>query len=377
MKGHRAPSDRARCRGATNAHASRSQKRKPCLEGEKIQEKYQKGQRRVIDSLSMNRFPDEILAAVLAWMPCVTLDGPVSGVCVRWRRLARDRAAVGRRESCVEHALATQRSEMSQRCVLVQSETCDPRRIALSYERRLCAAAASGHVGCAAHIHNPMLAWPYRVVSHAAQGGHVHMLAWLWRRGCAFKATDMYAAARHGRVDCMAYLYDRICPRHHDDWWPLFCAAGSGHVAAVAWLRGHGYVWHREIVAEALRKGHADVATWMIANGCPWPPKMPVAAARDGHSDVLRAMLDRGLAIGADLCEAVIKGGNCACVALLCERAPPWSTRHSALAATAGRLDLVEMLCAAGCPCDAGVLSAARAAGHDRVVTWLHARCCA
>lgn len=377
MKGHRARSDRAHIRGATNAHASRSQKRKPHLRGEKTQGKYQNGQRRAIGSVNMERLPDEILAAVFAWMPCVTLDGPVSAVCARWRRIARDRAAVGRRESCVEHALATQRHEMSQRVALLQSDTCEPRRIALSYERRLCAAAATGHVGCAAHIYRPTSVWPHRVVSDAAQGGHVRVLAWLWRRGCAFKATDMYAAARRGRVDCMAYLYDRVCPRHHDDWWPLFCAAGSGHLAAVAWLRSRGYAWHREIVAEALRKGHADAAAWMIANGCPWPAKVAMVAARDGHSSVLRAMLDRGLAIDDDLYEAALKGGNYMCVALLCERAAPWSSRHCALAAAAGRLDLVEMLCATGCPCGADVLSAAQASGHDHVVAWLRVRCCA
>lgn len=354
-----------------------SQKRTPCLEGEKTQEKCQNGQRRAVGSVDMDRLPDEILTAVLAWLPCATLDGPVSGVCVRWRRLARDHTAVGRRESCVEHAFAVQHFEMSQRCALVQGEAYEPRRIALSYERRLCASAASGHVGCVAHIHNPTLEWPHRVVSHAAQGGHVRALAWLWRRGCAFKATDMYAAARHGRVDCMAYLYDRVCPRHHDDWWPLFCAAGSGHLAAVAWLRGRGNTWHREVVAEALRKGHADAAAWMVASGCPWPPKMPAAAAHGGHIGVLRAMLDRGLVVDDGLCRAAIEGGSGACVALLCERAAPWSARHCALAAAAGRLDLVEMLCATGCPCGADVLSAARASGHDHVVAWLRARCCA
>lgn len=377
MKDHRASSDRAHIRGATNARASRPPKRKPYLEGEKTQGKYQKGQRRAIDSVDMHRLPDEILAAVLAWMPCATLDGPVSGVCVRWRRLARDHTAVGRRESCVEHAFAVQRFEMSQRCVLVQSGAREPRRVALSYERRLCAAATTGHVGCMAHTHDPTLEWPHRVVSHAAQGGHVRVLAWLWRRGCAFKAADMYAAARHGRVDCMAYLYDRVRARHHDDWWPLFCAAGSGHLAAVAWLRGRGYAWHREVVAEALRKGHADAAAWMVAGGCPWPPKMPVAAARGGHVGILRAMLDRGLAVGADLCRAAIEGGSGAVVGLLCEHAAPWSAWHCALAAAAGRLDMVEVMCASGCPCGADVLSAAQAAGHGHVVTWLRARYCA
>lgn len=204
----------------------------------------------------------------------------------------------------------------------------------------------------------------------------MRVLAWLWRRGCAFKATDMYAAARRGRVDCMAYLYDRVCPRHHDDWWPLFCAAGSGHLAAVAWLRSRGYAWHREIVAEALRKGHADAAAWMIANGCPWPAKVAMVAARDGHSSVLRAMLDRGLAIDDDLYEAALKGATtCAspCFASARPRGRPGTVpwRPPPAAST------VEMLCATGCPCGADVLSAAQASGHDHVVAWLRVRCCA
>lgn len=331
-------------------------------------------------NVSIDHLPDETLAEIFGWLPCLVADAYVGRVCTRWGRIAKDAAALGR-PSCIDRALATARDKAATDRTpppSAETQTATETHIAPSYKHCMRAAAALGHAKCMDHIYDSERPWPLAVAADAAARGHLDVLVWLWRRGFAFTNGALYAAAWHADIACMAYLVDHGCTIE-DDGWPTVCAAKSGSIRAIDWLRDRGCPWHPDLVGTVIWSKSAEqvhAATHAILGGCPWRDDTQAAVVYAGHVDLLRAMLDRGLVIDSDLCRQAVDAGHVACVTLLCQRGAAWSPKHCSVAAGKGRLDLVQMLRAAGCPWDAAVFSAAVFGGHVCVVTWLHDRGC-
>nr|UMO78927.1 Ankyrin repeat domain containing protein [Pandoravirus belohorizontensis] len=331
---------------------------------------------------SIDDLPDEILAEIFKWLPCLIADAYAARVCAHWRRIVKDAAALGR-PSCIDRALATARAKAAaDRTPPPAAETqaaSETHRVP-SYKHCMCAAAYLGHVKCMNRIYDRERPWPLALAADAAARGHLGVLAWLWRRGFVFTNGALYAAARCANIACMAYLADHGCTIEGDGW-ATVCAAESGSVDAIDWLRGRGCPWHPYLVVAAIESANSGAkqvyaATHAVLGGCPWRSGTQAAVVHAGHDGLLRAMLDHGLVVDSDLCRRAVDAGHVACVALLCQHGAPWSAEHCSMAAGRGRLDLVQMLRAAGCPWDAAVFSAAIFGGHVRVAMWLHSQGC-
>ncbi|BCU03533.1 ankyrin repeat domain containing protein [Pandoravirus japonicus] len=331
---------------------------------------------------STDCLPDEVLAEIFGWLPCLVADAYVARVCTHWRRIAKCAAALGR-PSCIDRALATARTKATADITsppTAETQTAIEAHVAPSYKHCMRAAADLGHAKCMDRIYDPERPWPLALAADAAARGRLDVLVWLWRRGFVFTNGALYAAARCANIACMAYLADHGCTIE-DDGWATVCAAESGSVGAIDWLRDRGCPWHPHLVVAAIGSTdhgaeHVYAATHAVLGGCPWRGDAQVAVVYAGHADLLHAMLVRGLAIDSDLCKRAVDAGHAACVALLCQHRAPWSAEHCSMAAGRGRLDIVQMLRAAGCPWDAAVFSAAVFGGHAHMVMWLHSRGC-
>ena len=64
------------------------------------------------------------------------------------------------------------------------------------------------------------------------------------------------------------------------------CAARSGNLELVQWLRGEGCPWDYWTCYWAVKKGHVEVLRWARENGCEWDAETrDRAAAELGYTD--------------------------------------------------------------------------------------------
>ena len=64
------------------------------------------------------------------------------------------------------------------------------------------------------------------------------------------------------------------------------CAAGSGDLELVQWLRAEGCPWNWRTCSEAVDQGRVEMLRWVRENGCPWDAyTRDEAAAELGYTD--------------------------------------------------------------------------------------------
>ena len=139
-----------------------------------------KGERVLVDDL-----PDEILVHVFRHLPCGRIEVAIACVSARWRRVARDALAMGRR-LCVYGA----------RTMVRASRWCD-------------AAASAGHLDCLVYAHARGHVWATKTTYAASRSGHMACIDHLCRHGCRFNARAGEGAAQGGHVDAVVYLLRR------------------------------------------------------------------------------------------------------------------------------------------------------------------------
>ncbi|KXZ45255.1 hypothetical protein GPECTOR_56g351 [Gonium pectorale] len=101
----------------------------------------------------------------------------------------------------------------------------------------------------------------------AARSGSVELLAWLRERGCPWDSRAVTAAARSGYVAALEWLAERGCPMP-DDGSPYTEAARSADMLTLECLRRLGCPW-------------GPPGRWLVEAGCPvdWPAAVEKAEA--------------------------------------------------------------------------------------------------
>ncbi|AGO84824.1 hypothetical protein psal_cds_800 [Pandoravirus salinus] len=196
--------------------------------------------------------PEELIARILAAVPCIVRARDCTRVCSLWHRLAGDRAAMGggpcvtagwrtrhakevdmehHRMSLVDHAAAAghihcldyaeacqPEPKLSVACLLAayygRSETLtwlaarDVRSIPTVYMRLSEMAIRGGNPICLDIALSLDVAFDReRACAMAAAAGHADMLVHLRTKGCAWTDDVCRQSADHDRVECLAYAH--------------------------------------------------------------------------------------------------------------------------------------------------------------------------
>jgi len=133
----------------------------------------------------------------------------------------------------------------------------------------------------------------------------------------------------------------------------------AGHLALLEWLpygNKTAEQWMYDACRYAAYYGHLNIVEW-LASGITPRMDVAVAAARGGHLHILEWWHDRY----RDTADEVN---------------PLWEPSVARGAARVGRIDMLEWLCARGCPLYEGVCDAAARGGHLDTLQWLHEHGC-
>lgn len=228
--------------------------------------------------------PDEILGSMMHFLPCAVVRRCASRVCSRWRAIALDERAVGRR-SC----LVTGRPGRLSRCDH---------------------AALAGHVDCLAYARENGARWSETTCEIAASEGHLGVLAYAHRRGCPWDRHSCSAAAGSGALDCLRYLHQNGCP------------------------------WREDTCIEAARFGRLDCLEYACAHGCATSARAGVTALVYKQLDCAQFAHARGW-LDARACEHAARGGSVACLAWAHSRGFPLNSDVCLNAAYADSLDCI------------------------------------
>ncbi|AGO83656.1 Ankyrin repeat domain containing protein [Pandoravirus salinus] len=289
----------------------------------------------------MDDLPDEIIALVLASLPCAIVRGAALLVCRRWQRIALDTSAIGRR-SCLD---PTAGSCKASQCVdAARHGHLDCLAYARSrgrrWNRETCRRAAEGgHLACLAYARRHGCPWDQSACENAAAGGHIHVLKWLHANGCSWSSRTCDAVAYAGHLDCLRYLHEHGCPW---DYWTCAYAAAQGHL---------------------------DCLTYAHANGCALVEVAGKWAATGGHLDCMIFLADKGV-LAADTCTHAASSGNVACLAWAHERGFAWDALTCAAAAERGSLECLVYARDRDCPWDSATLTKGVRRGHADIVCY-------
>lgn len=268
----------------------------------------------------MDALPDEIIALVFRALPCVVVRGRASAVCWRWRRIALDETAVGRR---------------------LCAKKCAWRR-----REALCAdAAQNGHLDCLVYAHRSGRIWDDDVTHAAALGGSLECLRYARDNGCPWDATTTVAAASGGHLDCLRYLHENGCR------------------------------WDERTCSAAAADGHLDCLDYAHANGCRWGLATGNSAALGGHLACMAFAAEHGR-LGPDACAYAARSGSVECLAWAHERGFEWDRQTCTDAARSASLECLIYAHQGGCPWDGGVFLAAISGGSLDCVRYLWEQGC-
>nr|UDO47518.1 ankyrin repeat [Pandoravirus massiliensis] len=361
----------------------------------------------------IDRLPDELLALVLAHLPCL-MRLAAARVCRRWCVVAKDRAASPHglcapaqdtspcvsaaamlHGDCVDHALSLGWSLSGDEC-----------RIAAHYGR-VGLFERFYDAGCA---RGPM--WSATSVAiAAARQGHVSVLHAMAERGIGIHWRPVLReAAGRGQLGCLVYARANGHPFDRD-----ICqaAAAAGHLDCLRYLHEHGCMWDSGVTAAAAAGGHLDCLRYLHEQACPWDKSATEAAVggadlddpyarREGHVDCLRYLYEQGCPWDGGVCEIATRRGAIACLtyaldagcacedmdaaaivcgsleaaAVLQAHGYRWTSSAMREAAHFGAWDLVDVLHEYGCPWDEDVCTFAAARGDIVQIERARARGC-
>lgn len=271
----------------------------------------------------MDALPDEILALILASLPCAIVRATASSVCRRWRCIALDPSSLGRHPCLVQPPGARK---------------CDP-----------CAdAARHGHLDCLMYARAKGHRWGSDTCYQAAAGGHLACLAYAHRNGCRWSGDECEAAASYGHVECLRYLAEHGCPVYS---WTCVAAASAGHLGCLAYAHGRGCALAVDMDRYAARGGHLDCVIFLAEKGA-LADNICRHAASSGSVPCLAWLHDHGFAWDASTCADAAAAGSLACVTYARERGCPWDASTLTGAVRSGNADLVHYAVANSCPRD-------------------------
>ncbi|AJF97438.1 ankyrin repeat protein [Pandoravirus inopinatum] len=332
--------------------------------------------------------PEELVARILAAVPCIVRARNCALVCSTWHRLVGDQAAMGR--PCVA-------AGWHLRCT---------KEVGVHYYHTTLIdnAAAAGHVHCLNYADERQLEPTLSVACLlAAFYGHADALRWLTACGRPYvrnaDSCDMSlseAAIRGGNVACLDHVLslgialdrDRACA----------IAVAAGHVAMLAHLRAKGCAWTDDICRQAADHGSVECLAYAHRSGLSldscgvhhairwhrndvvkylWAHKHPPTircmnvAAQKGNLECLAYAHKSG--IGLDACdwERVMQRDNAHIIRYACAHGWTSTALLATAAVRAGRMEMVQCLVEHGCRPNANTLAAAAKSRSIRMVQYL------
>ncbi|AJF97292.1 ankyrin repeat protein [Pandoravirus inopinatum] len=377
----------------------------------------------------MEALPDELVAHVFAFLPCVVLLGRTSVVCVRWRRIASDAAAIGRRP-CVSHwptpdwlhgpaaaaghhqclvradergqvpgpdtlaeAVRSGHRQCIAHCALyagqditgahtaaVESGDVDRFQFVIQCTRSPWhllddlphVAASAGHLDMLAHLHQSGHDM-WGVCGAAAAGGHLACLAYGRKHGCRWDTYDYANAAAVGHLGVLCYMEDNGLAPHPD---AMALAVSKGHLGVIVHLVERGHPLHDRACDDAAMSGRVDVLEYVRSRGCPWTEATCASAAAAGHIDMLVHLVKQGCLWDAQTCAAAAAHGHLEVLTYARDSGCPWDARTTHLAAQHGHMACLEYACERGCPIDSGALAGAAKRGKEACFHYAHDLAC-
>ncbi|AVK76689.1 Ankyrin repeat domain containing protein [Pandoravirus macleodensis] len=329
--------------------------------------------------ISVDDLPDELVAMVLAFLPCIDLCRDVARVCKRWRAITHDSASLGKalcagaaaREAFLHGPLMTERVGGFGGCLLKDSLQWTRRNRPRAALARMLA-AASGHVDCMARLDDHPW-YDGACLVPAAVHGHLDVIKYAHENGCPWHYGVCSAAEAYGQVDCLRYAHGAGC------YWRGECdeAAGNGHTDVLRYAKEKGLGRGEFACHYAAAGGHVDTLRYACENGWETCSATPTYAARRGHLDVLKYVHESGGDWECDTVWGAASGGHIDCLDYLLKNGCPGFDEGACdEAANAGRIATLQWLRAHGCPWGASVCAEAARGGHVDVLDWLRRNGC-
>lgn len=245
--------------------------------------------------LTFDALPDETLVAVARLVNCDDVPWCLARVSRRWRRVARDRSALGA-PPCYPgdppadpvFALYLHDPGCPQWHTACRDAVLDgaPRDVISALARNLASRTSRSHK------------WVMQAAAAAAMKDDVGAYKVIDYLGTC--APVLRVAARAGATNILKHLAALEDASRWDPGLPA-AAASAGQTAALAFLHRSGCPWDKRTAEAAAAGGHLDCLAYAYAYGCPWDARtLSVIAARAGHSECARYISRRGQS-GRDL----------------------------------------------------------------------------
>nr|UMO79760.1 Ankyrin repeat domain containing protein [Pandoravirus aubagnensis] len=361
----------------------------------------------------VDRLPDEVLALVLAQLPCLARLA-AARVCRRWFSIAKDRAA-----SPYGLCVPTSHTSPCASAAAMLHGDCVDYALSIGYPWSGAECEPAAHHGRAdlfmrfydgGCAQGPL--WSdVSVAVAAAHGGHTGVLHAMVARGITiYWSKVVREAASRGQLECLAYaqsnghLFDRDACQ---------AAAAGGHLDCLIYLHEQGCSWDHAATAAAAAGGHLDCLRYLHEQGCPWDESAAEAAVggtdlddpyarREGHVDCLRYLHEQGCRWDAVVCDIATRRGAIACLTYALDAGCPcddidatsivcgsfeaaavlhahgytWTSRVMREAAYFRAWDFVDALHGYGCPWDEDVCTFAADSGDIVQIDRARARGC-
>nr|UDO47253.1 ankyrin repeat protein [Pandoravirus massiliensis] len=315
----------------------------------------------------LDGLPDEMVARILAHVPCLDLAARVRSVAQRYAAIVDDTAAMGR-TSCVGSTRPTDTDRMIDRAAAAGHVACIRRAVNKGERplaRTFCAAAAGGHLAALKVLSKlPALAPPAPLV--AAAGAP------------AWDEAACSAAASHGRIACLAFLHENGCPW---DAWTLVGADCNGHLDCGDYARARGCP--EEPLVEMRADDPSAGRNWIRCAhehrllGSDWRPPPDRPHGHDApYIGTLFYAYQHGIWSEADICSEAARSGHLLFLIYAKACGMRWCADACTQAASRGRLDCLRYLHEQECPWDVHTMRLGVASRDDAVFAYLRDHGC-
>ncbi|AGO85696.1 Ankyrin repeat domain containing protein [Pandoravirus salinus] len=262
--------------------------------------------------MTIDALPDEIIAHIFSFLPCIDLAARVRPVCRRWLAIASDPLAVG------------------PNCARLRYSSClHQHRPSLGVR-----AATFGHIHCLADARERGCQWGPDLCVAAAANGRLAALVWLRRQGCPWDDDVCRGAASRGHVECLAFAHEKGRSLARCDWKK---AVHRGDIGVVEYGCKHGWAPKKRMLRIAVARDHVDMVRCLLAYGCPWDPDCLCRIAIDsGSLNCIDYLHERDRLCGMSLGPCAIKARRPDVIAYIESQGQSCDKRHNVVRAGTG-----------------------------------------
>ncbi|AVK76070.1 Ankyrin repeat domain containing protein [Pandoravirus neocaledonia] len=328
----------------------------------------------------MEDLPDEILALILALLPCPDRACGAMAVCKRWHAIGGDPDAMGRPVCTRPESHPPSADGWSARDIKKRPAAC---------RRALCL----GHIDCLFSMRPPNGSldeqlWLYAgmypipvstldaldgvakgtdhyddLLGEALDRGDIACTSWLLKRGARFgnvNGCDCHPSCNHLRS---AWVCDKD-------------VGGQAHAACLRLLLDDGQRVDTDACEQAVHSGHIECLRVLFQHGYTCEDTLAGIAAEHGRLDVLRLMHEYKHEWGASATQNAALGGHIDCLRYLYEIGCPWDKWTCYRAASKSSVDCLRFAREHGCPWDKIALVGAASNGNLETMTYAHENGC-